>query len=113
MAAMGIPKSDRDYLGRWLPEGADTYAGTYRAVVSRLRLQFAVVLRSGKAFMELDEAAAVPDLANWLLARKGFTDRDAADADNDAAAKKAAKKAKKEKKEKKKKKSTDAMEEQG
>ncbi|CAK0901489.1 unnamed protein product [Prorocentrum cordatum] len=41
--------------------------------------QFAVVLRSGRAFVELDEAAAVPDLANWLVLRKTLTDCEATD----------------------------------
>jgi len=37
LAALGIPKSDRDLLGRWTPEGSDQYVRTYNAVVSRMQ----------------------------------------------------------------------------
>ena len=36
LAALGVPKTERDYLGRWSAQGADTYARTYQSMVTRL-----------------------------------------------------------------------------
>jgi hypothetical protein len=33
---MGVPKSERDPLGRWSPSGSDDYVRTYRALVNEL-----------------------------------------------------------------------------
>ncbi|CAK0905403.1 unnamed protein product [Prorocentrum cordatum] len=61
-SAMGISKGDRDYLGRRSPKGADTYSARG-------------AMRSGMAFVELDEDASILDLANWLVARKSVIER--------------------------------------
>ena len=67
LACLGIPKSDRDLLGRWSPEGSDQYIRTYNTVVARMQECFADAVRRGDAYQRLDEGSTLEDLKKWLV----------------------------------------------
>ena len=46
LAALGVPRGERDPLGRWCAEGSDTYIRSYRALVKRLVQLFVNMARS-------------------------------------------------------------------
>ena len=70
-AALGIPKCERDYLGRWSPSGSDEYVRTYRAVVRKTMTVLTDAVRGGMAYNLLDEAEAY-ETAVAALVRKGL-----------------------------------------
>ena len=70
-AAIGIPKSERDYLGRWSPSGSDEYVRTYRAVVRKAMAILTNIVKKGSAYLVLDEAEAF-ETAVAALVRKGL-----------------------------------------
>ena len=72
LAALGVPKIRRDPLGRWSPDGADTYTRTIRAVATRLQAQVAAVIRSGRGFEDFDEGDLAVELEEWLSRRRGL-----------------------------------------
>ena len=78
LAAMGVERSRRDMLGRWCPDGADTYTRTYRAVVTRLQQKFAECARGSSAYRILDEPDIARELYQWLSNVRGMK-RDQAD----------------------------------
>ena len=55
---MGVPKAERDPLGRWSPSGSDDYVRTYRALIRDLlgRFRRAASLGQLAAFAEEEEA---------------------------------------------------------
>ena len=61
LAALGVPRADRDPLGRWCAEGSDVYVRSYRALVKRLVLLFVVGARAPGGFADLDEEDAILD----------------------------------------------------
>eukprot|EP00969_Alexandrium_andersonii_P254102 11230882-Alexandrium_andersonii.AAC.1 len=63
---MGVPKASRGMLGRWSPEGADTYTRTYRAAAGGLQRRLAGRTQAGAGFQDFDEAAIGVELAEWL-----------------------------------------------
>jgi len=67
LAALGIPKPDRDLLGRWKPEGSDQYVRTYNAVVRRLQRTFAEPIRKGEGYKTYDEGAVLEEMKSWLV----------------------------------------------
>jgi len=72
LATLGVQKSERDLLGRWCPEGSDTYMRTYRTVVSKLQQKMAVALRSPTRYKDLEEHEIIPELVIWLRDRAHF-----------------------------------------
>ena len=58
LASMGVPKAERDPLGRWSPSGSDDDVRTYRALIRDLmgRVRRAVSLGELANFAEEDEA---------------------------------------------------------
>ena len=72
-AAMGVPKSDRDPLGRWSPSGSDDYVRTYRALVSSLAHKFRAMLAEGQVAASTDEEEAF-DEARLYASRLGHVD---------------------------------------
>ena len=76
MAAIGIEKSKRDFLGRWSPGGSDDYVRTYRAAVRDLIGRFVSTVKAGRAFTTFDEEEVAAELTKRLI-EKG-TDTDAA-----------------------------------
>ena len=71
LAAVGVAKPDRDLLGRWKPEGSDTYIRTYNAAVTRMQHQYAKVIRSGQGYKEFDEGSVLEELKTWLVNQWG------------------------------------------
>eukprot|EP00974_Lingulodinium_polyedra_P033754 3245959-Lingulodinium_polyedra.AAC.1 len=76
---MGVTKSERDYCGRWSPEGSDGYARSFRAVVGRLQSLVAEEIRAGRAYLTFDESAIGAELGAWLRERRGMSDAAAED----------------------------------
>eukprot|EP00435_Cladocopium_sp_Y103_P033141 s433_g8.t1 len=62
---MGVGKTDRDLIGRWMPEGSDQYVRTYNAAVARLQKKFVRVVRSGKGYETFDEGSILEELKEW------------------------------------------------
>ena len=58
LAAAGVPKAERDPLGRWSPSGSDDYVRSYRAVVRNLARRFRQAVLAPNAFYDLDEEEA-------------------------------------------------------
>ena len=58
LASMGVPKAERDPLGRWSPSGSDDYVRTYRALIRDLmgRFRRAAALGQLAGFAEEEEA---------------------------------------------------------
>ena len=56
-------------LGRWKPDGSDTYLRMYNGVVSRLQLQFARVARTGERSRTLDERDVIESAMPWITDR--------------------------------------------
>ena len=67
LAAMGVPKSERDMLGRWQPEGSDQYVRTYSAAVGRMQENYALLVRKGNAYKNLDEGGIIEGIRQWLV----------------------------------------------
>ena len=55
LAAAGVPKEKRDVLGRWGPDGSDTYVRTYKAAVRTLIQTFLAHAKSDSIFDAADE----------------------------------------------------------
>ena len=68
-AALGVPKAERDPLGRWSAEGSDTYVRSYRALVKRLVAMFVAKARAAEGYQDLDEEDGLLDVRR-LFARK-------------------------------------------
>eukprot|EP00435_Cladocopium_sp_Y103_P053932 s1116_g17.t1 len=69
LALLRVSRDERDMLGRWKPEGSDTYIRMYNGVVSRLQHQFAVAVRSPNRTGLLDERDVVESAHSWLVER--------------------------------------------
>ena len=61
-ASMGVPKSERDPLGRWSPSGSDDYVRTYRALISNLAYKFRAMLAGGNVLCVTDEEEAIDEV---------------------------------------------------
>ena len=70
LAALGVPKAERDPLGRWGAEGSDTYVRSYRALVRRLINLFVGKARSQDGYNELDEEDAILDTRRLFERRR-------------------------------------------
>ena len=68
-ACLGIPKEDRDRLGRWGASGSEEYVRTSRAVIKRSLLVIVQAARSREAFDVFDEAEALEILGKRLVDR--------------------------------------------
>ena len=69
LSPMEIPPRDKDLLGRWKPEGSDTYARSFGGRVARLQALFAEVARRADRYVKLDEREIAADMVPWLLER--------------------------------------------
>ena len=67
LAALGVPKAERDLIGRWQPEGSDAYVRTYNAAVGRLQRQFAKEIRGGRGYASFDEGSVLEEIKDWLV----------------------------------------------
>ena len=64
-------------MGRWKPEGSDTYARSYRGRVAKLQLKFAV--RDENRYHVLDEREVASSLQDWLKDRHSLPEETAAE----------------------------------
>ena len=69
LAILGHPKPERDMLGRWKPEGSDTYIRSYAGVMSRLQRSFAKTLRLEDRSLLLDEHDIIESAQAWIHER--------------------------------------------
>ena len=65
-AAAGVPKSERDPLGRWSPSGSNDYVRTYRSLVKGLAGKFRSLILAVAIFEGLDEDDAISDVVSNL-----------------------------------------------
>ena len=65
LAAIGIHKTERDLVGRWMPEGSDAYVRTYNAAVSRPQVRFAKEIRKGRGYESYDEGSIFEETKDW------------------------------------------------
>ena len=71
LAALGVSKVERDFLGRWSAEGSNDYTRTYRTLVKNLTKKLMETIQQGDVYDRLDEEDALHDVAGILKA-KGF-----------------------------------------
>ena len=69
LALLRAAREERDMLGRWKPDGSDTYLRMYNGVVARLQLQFARAARKDDRSSMLDERDVVESATSWLTDR--------------------------------------------
>jgi hypothetical protein len=74
-AQLGIPKSDRDFLGRWVPEQSDDYLLTARSVVAGIQEKVARQLRVSPTL--IDETETLDSFRKHLLGN-GLNEQDTA-----------------------------------
>ncbi|CAE7469080.1 unnamed protein product, partial [Symbiodinium microadriaticum] len=67
LSLQDIPPHDKDLLGRWKPEGSDTYARSFGGRVARLQALFAEVARGADRYQRLDEREIAADLAELTV----------------------------------------------
>lgn len=68
LALLRAQKEERDMLGRWKPDGSDTYIRMYNGVIARLQQQFAKSARGAERHKELDERD-IESAMSWLSER--------------------------------------------
>ena len=69
LAVLGTKKEERDMLGRWKPDGSDSYVRAYGGIVRRLQKKFAQVLRSEERSEALEERDIAESALAWLQQR--------------------------------------------
>ena len=69
LSLLGAPREERDMLGRWKPDGSDTYLRMYNGVIARLQLQFAKTARMKDRSQLLDERDIVESALSWVTSR--------------------------------------------
>ena len=68
LALLRAQKEERDMLGRWKPDGSETYIRMYNGVIARLQQQFAKSARGAERHKELDERD-IESAMSWLSER--------------------------------------------
>jgi hypothetical protein len=71
-ATLGIPRSERDYLGRWSPSGSDEYVRTYRSVMKKTMGILLGAVAGVDPYQVLDEAEAY-ETAMAVMIKKGMS----------------------------------------
>ncbi|CAL1173513.1 unnamed protein product [Cladocopium goreaui] len=69
LALLRTAKEERDMLGRWKPDGSDTYIRMYNGVVARLQQQYAKAVRVDNRTGLLDERDVIESAMSWLTDR--------------------------------------------
>ena len=62
LAILGVTDSEKDILGRWKPEGSDTYVRSYGGRVARLQARYATAARDDNRYSLLDEREIAANL---------------------------------------------------
>ena len=76
-SVLGITGPEKDLLGRWKPEGSDTYARSYGGRVAKLQLKFAVAAREENRYHTLNEREVASSLEDWLKDRHSLPEETA------------------------------------
>ena len=81
LALLQTPKDERDMLGRWKPDGSDTYIRMYNGVVNRLQHRFATAVKKDDHDRTkiLDERDVVESVMSWIAERCDTIDSEAVD----------------------------------
>ena len=69
LALLRTAKEERDMLGRWKPDGSDTYIRMYNGVVARLQQQYAKAVRVNNRTGLLDERDIIESAISWITDR--------------------------------------------
>ena len=69
LALLRASRDERDMLGRWKPDGSDTFIRMYNGVIARLQLQFAKATRREDRTILLDERDIVESATSWMTDR--------------------------------------------
>ncbi|CAL1134668.1 unnamed protein product [Cladocopium goreaui] len=69
LALLRTAKEERDMLGRWKPDGSDTYIRMYNGVVARLQKQYAKAVRVNNRTGLLDERDIIESAMSWITDR--------------------------------------------
>ena len=70
MAGIGVPKAERQYLGRWSASGADEYVQTYKLMVKRLLGKLAAIMKGKDVYDMVDDAEAYESLKDKAEKRR-------------------------------------------
>eukprot|EP00435_Cladocopium_sp_Y103_P069617 s20_g33.t1 len=79
LALLQTPREERDMLGRWKPDGSDTYVRMYNGVISRLQMKFALAARGNERSKTLDERDVVESAMSWITERCGELEEERVD----------------------------------
>ena len=72
LAFLETEKVKRDLLGRWRPDGSDSYQRSYNGVVARLQKKYATAARDVECQTILDEVDIVQAAEGWSRDRKSW-----------------------------------------
>ena len=75
-AMMGLPKTERDHLGRWAPSGSDEYIRTYRGIMRKVVTAVVQATQTKDVYKEMDEAEAYESVMLKAM-RKGIPEEQA------------------------------------
>eukprot|EP00435_Cladocopium_sp_Y103_P018752 s3632_g4.t1 len=79
LALLQTPREERDMLGRWKPDGSDTYIRMYNGIISRLQWKFALAARGRDRSRVLDERDVVESAMSWITERCGTMEEERID----------------------------------
>ena len=71
LAAIGVPKDQRNLIGRWSPDGSDDYVRTYRAAVRGLVARFVKTVAAGRSYEAFDEEGAYVQVQLRIVGQVG------------------------------------------
>ena len=73
----GLDPRDRDALGRWRPEGSDTYMRSFSAKIKRIHRYLKSELEKQRLEGELDDHDVLEAAYDWLRSRRSMGDEEA------------------------------------
>jgi hypothetical protein len=80
LASMGVPKAERDPLGRWSPSGSDDYVRTYRALIRDLMGRFRRAAALGELASFAEEEEAIEEARVFANRFAAYSDAEVSDA---------------------------------
>ena len=70
LAALGVPRAEREHVGRWAPRGGDEYVRTYRSLMRSLAKRFRSALGGADLYTLLDEEEVCEGILTKLKSAK-------------------------------------------
>jgi hypothetical protein len=55
LAAVGVPRAEREYIGRWAPKGGDEYVRTYRVLMRSMVMKYRALAQDKDLYTKIDE----------------------------------------------------------